>query len=76
MLLGTLAFAAQPASRDWRPEPGRVRPAGGSLRAPGMLTLVSVLTAAGMLFGAVEVAVPATTEALAGPLMGLWASAR
>jgi predicted MFS family arabinose efflux permease len=37
-----------------------------------MLTLVSVLTAVGMLCGAVEVAVPATTEALAGPLMGLW----
>ena len=31
-----------------------------------------MLTAAGMLCGAVEVAVPATTEALAGPLIGLW----
>jgi predicted MFS family arabinose efflux permease len=37
-----------------------------------MRTLVSVLTAVGMLFGAVEVAVPATAEALAGPLMGVW----
>ena len=72
MLLGTIAFAAQPASRNWRPAPGRERPAGGSLRAPGMRTLVSALTAVGMLFGAVEVAVPATAEALAGPLMGLW----
>lgn len=72
LLLGSLAFVAQPASRNWRPAPDRQRPAGGSLRAPGMRTLVSVLTAAGMLFGAVEVAVPATTEALAGPLMGLW----
>jgi MFS family permease len=72
MLLGTIAFAAQPASRNWRPAPGHERPAGGSLRAPGMRTLISVLTAAGMLFGAVEVAVPATTESLAGPLMGLW----
>jgi MFS family permease len=71
MLLGTLAFAAQPASRGWRPT-RQERPAGGSLRAPGLRTLVSVLTAAGMLCGAVEVAVPATTEALAGPLMGLW----
>ena len=59
MLLGTLAFAAQPASRGWRPAPGHERPAGGSLRAPGLRTLVSVLTAAGMLCGAVEVAVPA-----------------
>ena len=72
MLLGTIFFAAQPASREWRPAPGRERPAGGSLRAPGMRTLVSVLTAAGMLFGAVEVGVPAANEALAGPLMGLW----
>jgi MFS family permease len=72
MLLGTIAFAAQPASREWRPAPDRERPAGGSLRAPGMRTLVSVLTAAGMLFGAVEVGVPAANEALAGPLMGLW----
>jgi MFS family permease len=72
MLLGTVAFAAQPASRHWRPAPGQQRPAGGSLRAPGMRTLVSVLTAAGMLFGAVEVAVPATAGAMAGPLMGLW----
>jgi MFS family permease len=72
MLLGTVAFAVQPASRNWRPAAHRERPAGGSLRAPGMRTLVSVMTAAGMLFGAVEVAVPAAHEALAGPLMGLW----
>jgi predicted MFS family arabinose efflux permease len=71
MLLGTVAFAAQPASRDWRPA-AREERGGGSLGAPGMRTLVSVLTAAGMVFGAVEVAVPATTEALAGPLMGIW----
>ena len=37
-----------------------------------MRTLVSVLTATGMLFGAVDVAVPATAEALAGPLLGVW----
>jgi MFS family permease len=72
MLAGTAAFAAQPASRNWRPAGTDQRSDGGSLRAPGMRTLVSVLTAAGMLFGAVEVAVPATAGALAGPLMGLW----
>jgi MFS family permease len=71
MLLGTVAFALQPASRTWRPA-AREERSGGSLRAPGMRTLVSALTAAGMVFGAVEVAVPATTEALAGPLMGVW----
>jgi MFS family permease len=76
MLLGTLAFAAQPASREWRPAPSRGR-RGGSLRAPGMRTLVIVLVAVGVLFGAVEVAVAATAEALGsaaigGPLLGVW----
>jgi MFS family permease len=72
LLLGTLVFAAQPASRRWRPAATAERGQGGSLRAPGMRTLVSVLTATGMLFGAVDVAVPATAEALAGPLLGVW----
>ena len=40
-----------------------------------MRTLVSVLTAVGMLFGAVEVAVPTTNEALAGPRWASGASA-
>lgn len=38
MLAGTLAFAAQPASRRWRPEPRARRPRGGSLRSPAMRT--------------------------------------
>ena len=76
LLLGTGAFAAQPATRAWRP----AAPAGdghGSLRAPGMQTLVIVLLAVGVLFGAVEVAVAAAAETLsgaaaAGPLLGVW----
>ncbi len=77
LLLATAAFAAEPASRGWRPSghgaPGR----GGSLRAAPMRTLVLVLIAVGVLFGAVEVGVTAATAALgstalAGPLLGLW----
>src|SRR5437763_5988380 len=76
LLAATAAFAAEPASRGWRPyggEPGR----SGCLRAPAMRTLVLVLIAVGVLFGAVEVGVTAATAGLgstasAGPLLGLW----
>ena len=76
LLLATLAFAAEPASRAWRAA-GAVRPRGGSLRAPAMRTLVLVMTAVGVLFGAVEVAVTAAATTLGGPaaaapLLGLW----
>jgi MFS family permease len=78
LLAATLAFALQPASRSWRPAPGDgPRPRGGSLQTPAMRTLVVVLVAVGVLFGAVEVAVTAATEVLgstaaAGPLLGVW----
>ena len=77
LLVGTAALAAQPASRAWRPVPRAATARGGALRAPGMRTLVAVLVAVGLLFGAVEVAVTATAGALgsataAGPLLGLW----
>ena len=76
LLASTLAFALQPASRAWRPAPTE-RPRGGSLQTPAMRTLVFVLLAVGVLFGAVEVAVTAATHALgstaaAGPLLGVW----
>src|SRR5262249_13872335 len=63
-------------SRDWRSAGGDAR-RGGSLRAPAMRTIVLVLLAVGVLFGAVEVGVTAATAglgstALAGPLLGLW----
>jgi predicted MFS family arabinose efflux permease len=78
LVAGTVAFAVQPASRAWRPAAAagpRLR--GGSLQAPAMRTLVVVLVAVGVLFGAVEVAVTAATDALgstaaAGPLLGVW----
>jgi predicted MFS family arabinose efflux permease len=76
LLVSTVAFAVQPASRSWRPAPA-AGSRGGSLRTPAMRTLVMVLVAVGVLFGAVEVAVTAATGALgstaaAGPLLGVW----
>ena len=73
----TAAFAVQPASRGWRPERSSPRPRGGALRTPAMRTLVGVLLAVGVLFGAVEVGVAAAADALgsaaaAGPLLGVW----
>jgi predicted MFS family arabinose efflux permease len=77
VLVGTGAFAAQPVSRAWRPRQVVLRQRGGALRAPGIRTLVLALVAVGTLFGAVEVAVAAATEAggssaAAGPLLGIW----
>jgi predicted MFS family arabinose efflux permease len=77
VLVGTAAFAVQPASRGWRPRPVRRRERGGALRTPAIRTLVLALVALGTLFGAVEVAVAAATEtaggsAAAGPLLGIW----
>src|SRR5262245_55310925 len=77
MLAGTLAFAAQPASRTWRPDRDVTRPRGGSLRSPAMRTLVLILLATAAIFGATEVGVTAAAHELgrtlaAGPLLGLW----
>jgi MFS family permease len=77
LMAGTVAFAVQPGSRAWRPASGGERLRGGSLRTPAMRTLVTVLVGVGVLFGGVEVAVAAATDALgstaaAGPLLALW----
>lgn len=77
MLAGTLVFAAQPASRAWRPDRQARRAPGGSLRSPAMRTLAAILTGTGTVFGATEVGVTAAAHALhssavAGPLLGLW----
>jgi predicted MFS family arabinose efflux permease len=73
----TAAFAAQPASRGWRPTHAGPRQRGGALQTPAMRTLVTILVGVGVLFGAVEVAVTAASETLghttaAGPLLALW----
>jgi MFS family permease len=72
----TVAFAAHPASRRWRPLPSEPQRR-GALRSPAVRTLVIALVAVGALFGAVEVAVTAAaanlgSTAAAGPLLGLW----
>jgi predicted MFS family arabinose efflux permease len=77
MLVATLVFAAQPASRRWRPDPDEHRPRGGSLHSPAMRTLILILFGTGTVFGATEVGVTAAAKALgstaaAGPLLGLW----
>ena len=77
MLASTLAFAAQPASRRWRPDAGAERPRGGSLRSPAMRTLVFILLGTGAVFGATDVGVTAAAAKLgstpaAGPLLGVW----
>lgn len=77
LLATTIVFAAQPASRGWRPTASPTRRRGGSLRAPALRTLVLVLIAVGVLFGATEVAVATAaqtlgTQGIAGPLLALW----
>jgi MFS family permease len=77
LLAATVAFALQPASRDARPHAESGAGPAGSLCSPGMRTLVLILTAAGVLFGAVEVGVTAAAGPLGGngvaaPLLALW----
>jgi MFS family permease len=77
MLGGTLAFAAQPPSRRWRPDLAANRPRGGSLRSPAIRALVLILLGTGTVYGATEVGVTAAVKALGstaagGPLLALW----
>ena len=76
MLAATLAFAAQPASRAWRPDRDTPRRRGGSLHAPAIITLALIELGTGAVFGATDVGVTAAAKALgstaAGPLLGLW----
>lgn len=77
LVVSTSLFALSSASRSWRPCPGAVGAGDSALRSPGVRTLVLVLAGAGLLFGATEVAVMASADALghtaaAGPLLGLW----
>jgi predicted MFS family arabinose efflux permease len=77
LLVFTAAFAALPASRQWRPVAYRTRPRGGALRSAGMQTLVLILIAVGAVFGSVDVGVTAAAKALhsttaAGPILALW----
>jgi hypothetical protein len=76
LALGAVAFAAQRASRAWRPQTadGRSR---GALRAPAVQTLALVFVAIGVLVGAVEVGAASAASMLGssaggGLLLGIW----
>jgi MFS family permease len=75
---GTVAFASSPPSRAWRPDPsGRGRGWLGALRSPGLRTLVLTTVPLGFCFGAMEVTLPAFSEAeasrtWAGVLLAVW----
>ena len=76
LLVGTLAFAAHPVSRRWRPELTQ-RSRGCSLRAPAMRTLILILLALGAAFGATDVGVVDAAHtrgsaSSAGPILGVW----
>ena len=60
----TFGLAAQPASRRWRPAVTLGPRRGGSLRVAAMRTLVLILVAIGVLFGAAEVGVTGAAEQL------------
>jgi len=78
LLAATAGFAWHPASSGWQPLAPVASRRVGSLRSAAMRTLVFVLVAVGVLFGAVEVAVVAAAEtnsgstAAAAPLLALW----
>lgn len=79
LLLATLVFALQPASRNWRQDRIEQERRPSSLRSAGLRTLVLVLAAVGVVFGAVDVGVVAAAHTLgdtttAGPLLAVWGS--
>ena len=60
--VGTLAFAALPASREWRAEERQGRRRIGALASPGLRTLLAVSGAFGLAFGTLEVTMPAFAD--------------
>jgi hypothetical protein len=77
LLVGDLAFASRPASREWRPSSALRRDAAGALRGGGVRVLVTVFALCGLAIGAVEVSVPAALDGmghkdLTGVMLGVW----
>ena len=78
VLVATVAFAVQPASRTRRPQPSDGARRGSALATPAMRVLTVLLLGVGLLLGADEVAVTATARtfegstAAAAPLLALW----
>jgi MFS family permease len=74
---GALAFAAAPASREWRPSADREQGRRGALGAPGIRVLVAAMTAAAVSLGVLEIGIAAFAEREAsrsdsGWLFALW----
>jgi MFS family permease len=61
-LIGTLAFAATPASRGWRGSRSSGQRRFEAIRSPGIRTLVIVSGAFGVAWGTLEVALPAFAD--------------
>jgi MFS family permease len=79
LAVGTLAFAAQPASRAWRPDDAvgaSPEPRGSALRAPGVQTIAAISALVGVVMGGIEVAVTAAGNAhgsgATGALLAIW----
>lgn len=77
---GTLAFAARPASRAWRPHEradGETARPRSALVSPGVRTVVAIMFTVGVLVSGVEVAITAAMSdagapGATGPLLALW----
>jgi predicted MFS family arabinose efflux permease len=79
LAVGTVAFAAHPASRAWRPQDGAgisSGPRGSALRAPGVQTIAAATVLVGVVMGGTEVAVTAAGNAhgrgATSALLALW----
>jgi MFS family permease len=78
VVAGTLAFASSPPSRAWRPDASETGHGWmGALRSPGLRTVVLATLPLGFCFGAMEVTLPAFSEAeasraWAGVLLAVW----
>jgi len=77
LLAGTLAFAAEPASRNWRPAPAGQQTRKSPGRSAGLRTLFAVMAAVGVVYSAVQIGIAAAVAALgtaaaAGPLLAIW----
>jgi len=78
IVAGTLAFASSPPSRAWRPDPSEAGHGWmGALRSRGLRTVVLATLPLGFCFGAMEVTLPAFSEAeasraWAGVLLAVW----
>jgi MFS family permease len=76
-VLGTVAFARQRPSREWRADTEVRRTRNGALREPAICALIAIEFGMGVVFGATEVGVTAAahhlaSSAAAAPVLGLW----